>query len=121
MSKKIAVTVPDMVGHVIKNMAIAEGDKLSTVAAFVLNTAIREGIQVGKYPAEWMEPPEEKDVDDDEAIPLSLVKSLADGEDSAVMAIADRLRMPPHELMKKLRGRYGVSREKRKAEVKSDA
>lgn len=53
MSKRFTVTVPDAIGQVVERAAEAEGAKAATTASFMLETAIREGLQSGKYPKEW--------------------------------------------------------------------
>lgn len=60
MSKRFSVTVPDAIGQVIEKLAEAEGSKAATTASFIVETAIKEGLQGGKYPSEWavLEKPE---------------------------------------------------------------
>ncbi|MEO1146308.1 MAG: hypothetical protein AAFY26_12025 [Cyanobacteria bacterium J06638_22] len=53
MSKRFSVTVPDAIGQVVERLAETEGSKAATTASFVLETAIKEGLQNGKYPKEW--------------------------------------------------------------------
>ena len=53
VSKRFSVTVPDAIGQVVERLAETEGSKAATTASFVLETAIKEGLQNGKYPKEW--------------------------------------------------------------------
>lgn len=53
MSRRYTATIPDSLGQVVEKIAESEGSKPATVASRLLESAIREDIDKGKYPAEW--------------------------------------------------------------------
>ena len=53
MSKRFSVTVPDSIGQVIEKLARQEGSKPAGAASFIVETAVKEGLRSGLYPAEW--------------------------------------------------------------------
>lgn len=52
MSKRFHVTVPDGVGEKLEKWAEIEGDKPTTLAAFLLTKAVREAVEKGIIPDE---------------------------------------------------------------------
>ena len=109
MSKRFTVTVPDAIGQVVERAAEAEGAKAATTASFMLETAIREGLQNGTYPKEWAvleksKVSEESMISPDQSdhnVLVNLVSQLAEGSDPSPTAIAQAARVAkvsPHAL-----------------------
>ena len=55
MTKRFTVSLPDSIGQIIENQAEADGTKATSTAGFILETAIRQGVDEGRYPKEWLQ------------------------------------------------------------------
>lgn len=98
MSKRFTVTVPDLIGQMIEAIAKREGSKSTSVAAYILETAVKENIRSGIYSEEWV------GSDDEETKSvIALLKMLLNGVEPPFDLIADVARqmdVAPHEIAK---------------------
>lgn len=108
MPARYSVTLPDKMGRVINNMAAHEGSKPTAAAAFILETAIKERLRSGEFPAEWAEA--ESGIESQGEIgdlALEILQSLITGQEldpSAIALAAKHFNVAPHELANKLQG-----------------
>ncbi|WP_430714039.1 ribbon-helix-helix domain-containing protein [Nodosilinea sp. AN01ver1] len=53
MSKRYNITLPDGIAQVLEHWAQIENNKPSTLAAFLVERAVRETMEQGKVPQPW--------------------------------------------------------------------
>lgn len=52
MSKRINVTLPDTVAELLEKWAVHEGRPTANLAAYIIETAVREAESQGKFPSQ---------------------------------------------------------------------
>jgi hypothetical protein len=89
-------------------MAAHEGSKPTAAAAFILETAIKERLRSGEFPAEWAE--DESEVEPQGEIGdlvLEILRSRIEGNElnpTAIALVAKYLDVSPHKLNEILQG-----------------
>ena len=117
MGRKYSITVPDLIGRVIDNMSKDEGSKPTSAAAFILETAVKNGLRDGLFPPAWADTEcDEQPSDDVSDLALRLLSAIITGEEldpSIVASVAKYLDVSPHDLLAKLKKKEGNGSESR--------